>query len=104
MGNTSPDLKALARCWRKRVLDTRLRLELARNRLNEIEMALRAGAITLSDGNLKRSHALWAERLALHQYRLVLRIFADLVLFEKIPDEAEWRNDSSENDKRDEEL
>jgi hypothetical protein len=102
MSSPSPDLKVLEERWRRRFLDTRLDLELARNRLKEIEIALRHDAIPSPDGGFERLQALRAERLALRKYRRILRLFTALVLSGRVPDEAEWLWEPSENDNGDE--
>ena len=76
----------LEHLWATRVRDARLRLAFARNYAKDLE-----GVDPSPDGQQAYWMALHAERVALAEYDRVLRIFTDLVMEGKIPDEDGWR-------------
>ena len=82
----SPEL--LKEQWHKRVFDAKLRLDFARNYLEEISQDLKSGGIPAADGNFAQRRAIAAERTALAGYVQVLRIYHDLLAHGKIPDES----------------
>ena len=80
--------------WRGRVRDARLRLQLAQNYVREVRADRVAGAVLPADGDYAWQRALHAESLALQHYRDVLKIFTDLVVSGKIPEQAgDWEKD-----------
>lgn len=81
----------LVRLWRSRLEDAQLRLDFARNYLNEIQQDFPAGdSPALAD-------AIRAESIAQTEYLRVLRIFSEFVLDGngKISDERERRKAAS---------
>jgi hypothetical protein len=90
MGDTILDREELEDRWRKRVTDAKLRLDLARNYVKEVQRDLPRDDIPAPDGDYAYRKALHAENSALAEYKRVLRIFTDLTVNGKIPDEDDW--------------
>jgi len=74
--------------WQSRLKDAELRYAQARQQFRDILRTLPPGEIPAPDGNYAYQQALRAERIALTEYIRVLRIFTDLAVGGKIPDEA----------------
>jgi hypothetical protein len=83
--SVQPSRQQLEDEWRQRALDAKLRLQLARDYVREVQRDLQRGSVPAADGNFAQQHALRAENLALRHYRDVLRTLADLVVRGKIP-------------------
>ena len=83
--------QSLENYWRRRVREAGLRVEFARSYLTEIENDLRSGAKARQDCEEEYRHALGAKLAAVEEYHRVLKIFRDLVVEQKIPDENEDR-------------
>ena len=90
MTNAQPDRKALEELWRGRLNEARLRVELARNFMREIQQDFKNGTMPQPDGNVAFQRAVRAENSALAEYSRVLRVFHDLTVNGKIPDENDW--------------
>ena len=73
--------------WRRRLTDSRLRLQLAQNYVREVHADRRA--LPAPDGDYAWRRALRMESLALKHYRNVLKIFTDFVVRGKIPEEPQ---------------
>ncbi|MBZ5578493.1 MAG: hypothetical protein LAP40_18170 [Acidobacteriia bacterium] len=71
------------------MLDVRLRLDFARSYLAEIQRDVQAGAIPAPDGDFAYGNAIRADREALAEYARVLRIFTDLTLHGRLPEDNE---------------
>ena len=82
MGSRPESFDAMEEAWRKRVESARERYLAAVSQTREAEKELAAG-----DRSAAREQARLAEREALTQYMVVLRIFKDLVLKGMIPPE-----------------
>lgn len=76
--------------WFQRVNDAKPRLDFASNYMGEIEDDCSGTDIPPSDHHYAHQTGLSGENLALVEYNLVLRIYADLTVRGIIPDEAEW--------------
>jgi hypothetical protein len=74
--------------WRQRLQDAELRYTRSREQLRNVLRNFPAGKIPPPDGSYAYQQALRAENIALAEYTRVLRIFTDLVVGSKIPDEA----------------
>ena len=61
--------------WGQRLKDAKLRLDLARNYLNEVQSDLKSGSIPSPDRHHAYQHALRAEILAVKCFRRVLDTF-----------------------------
>jgi len=90
MTNAQPDRKLLEELWRDRLNEARLRVELARNFLREIQQDFKNGTMPQPDGDFAFQRAGRAENSALAEYSRVLRVFHDLTVKGKIPDETDW--------------
>lgn len=99
MTGSAPDRKALEELWLNRLHDTALRLDFARNFVKELQRDFSAGALPSADGRYFQ-RALYAENSALKEYERVLRIFTDLTVHGKIPNESDAprREPASEDD------
>ena len=73
--------------WCRRLGDSKLQLDFARNYLAEVQRDFPPDD-TSPDGQYALQHALRAENLALAEYRRVLRIYTDLVMEGKLPEEG----------------
>ena len=73
--------------WRQRVQDARLRLQFARTYVKEVQRDLEQGAVASADGHFAFQRAIRAEYIALSEYNRVLRVYTDLLVAGKIPDE-----------------
>ena len=91
MMGSNPTRRALEDLWRARLDNALLRLRFAQNYMREVQRDVGAKDIPAADGRFAFQKALRAENLALAEYRRVLRIFRDLVVSGKTPDEEEWR-------------
>jgi hypothetical protein len=76
-----------ARRWHQRVQDAKLFLDFAVNFRKEVEADQRSGHIPSADGHFAYQRALHAETAAHKEHMRVLRIFNDLLVNGKIPDE-----------------
>ena len=75
--------------WRNRLTDAELRLTSTRHDFHEVQRDLRTGSnIHGRNRDDTYQHALRAKNLALAEYNRVFKIFSDLVLHDKIPDEG----------------
>ena len=90
MDDLSSNRKALEDLWRTRVNAAKLRLESARDHLNEVRRDFGRGAVARRHVGLVYQKALRAEKYAVRQCRRVLEIFTDLVISGKRPNESEW--------------
>jgi len=88
MSSPLPDSRSHEERWRQRLKDAELRLTFARQYLKDIQRDYPQLDIRGADGLFAFRHALQAENLALAEYRRVLKIFCDLVVHGKIPDES----------------
>lgn len=84
---SAPKRRDLEELWRERLKDAKLRLEFAYNYVKEVQKDLEAGGVPAPDGNFAFARAIKAENFALAEYNRVLRIFGDLLVQGKIPDE-----------------
>lgn len=98
MSSPAPDRSELLELWRQRLQDAKLRLEFAQNYAKEVQRDFPLSENLSPDGNFARAQAIRAERLAFRKYRSVLQIFSDLLLSGKIPEEAEWRREPSDDE------
>jgi hypothetical protein len=90
MSTPEPDRKALEELWRSRLNEARLRVELARNFLHEVQRDFQDGTVPQPDGNFAYQRALKAENTALAEYSRILRVYHDLTMAGKIPEESDW--------------
>ena len=97
MSGSAPDHKTLEDRWRQRLKDAALRVDFARNYVKEVQRDFPADTLPSTDGRYLQ-RALHAQTLALKEYQRVLRIYTDLVVHGKIPDEAHWPRAASEGD------
>ena len=77
----------LEEVWRLRLSDAQLRLQFARNYMQEVHRDLQEGVIPAADGNFALERAIRAENIAIAEYSRVLRFYTDLVVDGKIPEE-----------------
>lgn len=89
-----PDQAAVEELWRKRLNTAKLRLEFARNYVAELQRDLQTGALPSPDGGFAYQQALRAENNALAEFRRVLKIFTDLTVDGKIPEDNQYRSAS----------
>jgi hypothetical protein len=89
MGDGEASRQELENQLRERVANAKVRLDLARNYVREVQRDLKSGTITESDGHHAHQYALQAETLALQHYQSVLNTLSTLVLTGKIPDEQD---------------
>lgn len=89
-----PDRKALEELWRQRVNTARLRLEFARNYVAEVQQEVRQEGLPSADGAFAYRQAIRSEINALSEFRRVLKIFTELTVDGKIPDENDYRHAS----------
>jgi hypothetical protein len=75
--------------WRKRVQLVKLRLDLYRLQVKQIKEL--SEQIPPPDGGFAYRQTLRAETAALADYCLTLRMFSDLVVEGKVPDENAWK-------------
>jgi len=87
MGSNRSEIEAL---WRKRLADAKLRLDFARNFLEEVQRDFPIGDPS-PDGQFAYQKALRAESAARAECTRLLCLYAHLVLDGKVPDENEWR-------------
>lgn len=73
--------------WHQQVLDAKLILDFAINFRVAMEADRRSGAIPSPDGPFVYQRALHAETAAHKEYLRVLRVYQDLIVHGKIPDE-----------------
>jgi hypothetical protein len=89
MSTAWPDREALEELWFRRVIDARLRLDDARDYLQEVVRDFPSNTTSSSDP-FAYQKAVNAENSALREYARVQRIYYDLTVNGVIPDEAEW--------------
>jgi hypothetical protein len=89
MGDSEASPQDLENQLRKLVADAKVRLDLTRNHLREVQRDLKSGALPSSERQYAYQQALRAETLALSYYQSVLKVFSTLVLDCKIPDEQD---------------
>jgi hypothetical protein len=89
MSDIQPTHQELESQLRERVADAKVRLDLTRNYLKEVQRDLKSGMLPPSDGRYAHHRALQAETLALDHYQHVLKTLSGLVVDGKIPDEQE---------------
>src|SRR5262245_41161477 len=82
----NPKRQALEDAWRDRVQIANTRYRLAVTPLRLLESQRKNQLMPEPDGSLAWRQALQAERLALAEYRKVLRMFTDLTVRSKIPE------------------
>ena len=85
------DRTALENLWRQRLNEAKLRLDFASNYVKEIQRDFSSGELPAPDGHDAYQQALHAESHAIAEYRRILRIFSELVVSGKKPDEAASR-------------
>lgn len=85
MSGSAPDRKAIEELWLNRLHDVALRLDFARSYVKELQRDSSS-----ADGRYLHQRALHAENSALKKYERVLRIFSDLTVYGKIPNESDW--------------
>jgi hypothetical protein len=90
-----PDRKALEALWRERLQRVRMEMDVASSFANGLRREGRPADSPSPDGGVAYRQAVRAEAAALAEYARILRLFADLVLAGKIPDESEWPPGSS---------
>jgi hypothetical protein len=90
MSGSPSDRNSLEEQWRRRVEDAGLRLDFARNFVEEVQRDVAAHAVPAADGTFSYQRAVRAENVAAVEYGRVLRIYADLVVNGKPPDEGDW--------------
>ena len=78
----------LEELWRRRLASAKLRLDFARNYLNEVQtdFPIDDGS---PDGQYAYQRAIRAENGALAEYHRALRIYTDLVMDGKLPEERQ---------------
>ena len=79
---------ALKELWRQRLKDAELRLVFARDYLKYIQREVPLGEIRNADGEYAYQQAYRAEIRALGEFKRVLRIYTDLLVHGKLPDEG----------------
>lgn len=84
----SSDRSEIEGLWKQRWEAAKLKLEQAAARVREKESAVRSRSVPEPQGFDAYSHALEAETIALTEYARVLRIYTDLVVHGKMPEEA----------------
>jgi hypothetical protein len=89
MGDGEASRQELENLWRKRLEDAKIRLDLTRNYLKEVQRDLKSGTIPPSDGRYAHQRAQQAETLAFEHYKRVLKTFTAFLLTGKIPDEQD---------------
>jgi hypothetical protein len=90
MSTPEPDRKELEDLWRSRLNEARLRVELARNFMQEVQRDFKSGTIPQPDGDFAYRRAVHAENTALAEYSRILRVYHDLSVNGKKPGEADW--------------
>ena len=80
-------LKKIELLWKERVANAKNRLNFAIAFLKELEDENRSGAVPSPDDDLIYRRAIHAEQTALEEYKQVLKIYEDLTLHGKIPDD-----------------
>ena len=76
----------LERLWRSRLAEAKLRLDFARNYVNEVRQDFPIDD-TSPDGHYALQRALRAENVALVEFHRILRVYTGLVMDGKMPDE-----------------
>src|SRR5215469_12812696 len=89
-GSLSDPNSLVEELWRCRVEDAGLRLDFARNFVDEVQRDVAAGAVPAADGTFSYQRALRAENVAAVEFGRVLLIYADLVVNGTPPDEGDW--------------
>ena len=89
MSGSPSDRNSLEELWRRRVEDVGLRLDFARNFVEEVQRDLAAGAVPEADRTFSYQRALRAEKVAAVEFGRVLLIYADLVVNGKPPGEGD---------------
>ncbi len=84
----SSDRRELEQLWKQKWEAAKLKLEQAAARVRETESAVRSGSVPEPQGFDAYSRALEAETIALTEYSHALRIYTDLVVHGKLPEEA----------------
>jgi len=74
MKSPNPEREALENPWRQRVNNAKLRLEFARNYMDEVKQDFPCEDIPASDHHFAHQQALTAENWALKEYHRALRI------------------------------
>lgn len=93
MNTPTPDRKVLEEQWRQRLNNLKLRLQFARNYMLEARRDFSTGEISLDVERFAYTAALRSETSALVEYDRVLRIYADLMARDIIPEEPEPATD-----------
>lgn len=88
MSVPSSGRRAVEELWRLRLKNAEFWYTDSREQLKKIVRDLPPGEIPPPDGNYAYQQAIRAERLSLTEYTRVLRIFTDLVVKGKMPDEG----------------
>jgi hypothetical protein len=84
------DRNALENLWRRRVENAGLRLDFARNFVEEVQKDVAAHAVPAADGAFSYQTAIRAQDVAAVEFGRVIRIYADLVVNGKPPTEGKW--------------
>lgn len=88
MRDPTPDRKALEDLWWRRLNDAKLRVDFARNHMNEVHRDYPSGPE--SDHVFARQQALREENFARAEYNRILGIYTDLTVHGKVPSEDDW--------------
>ena len=80
----STELRALEHRWEAEVKQSKLRLELCRIYLKQMQTLI--ADVPPPDGGHAYRSALKSEKLALAEYSRALRIYSDLVVYGRIPE------------------
>lgn len=86
----SSERQALEALWKARLRDVRLRMDFCRQYASEAQRDAWARGIPSEGGSYRYRLALRQERMALAEYRHVLRVYTDLVLRGTVPNESDW--------------
>lgn len=88
VSGVTPEGKTLEELWFKRVTEAKLTNRLAAARVKEIQREV--SGMSSPDGHYAQKQALHAETESLAEYHRVLRIYSDLTLHGKLPEEGDW--------------
>jgi len=84
----TPERRTLEELWRLRLKTAEVHYAYAREKLRNVLKTLPPGDTPSPDGSYAYQQALRAENIALSEYTRVLRIFTDLVVRSKIPEQS----------------
>ena len=77
---------AVEELWRKRLQEAEVRHNIADHELNKAMEDLTGGLVLPPDGSTAVRNARVAKSAALNEWMRVLRVFTDLILYNKVPD------------------